>query len=60
MLQIKEQTFRKKLNEIEIRNQPEQELKIMIIKMLATLEKIMDEHSEIFNKERIYEKTAIS
>ena len=41
----------KNLNDIEIRNLPDKEFKVMVIKMLTKLRRRMDEHSEDFNKE---------
>ena len=38
-------------NKVEIRNLPNEEFKIMIIKMLHKLRKRMHEHIEKFNKE---------
>ena len=52
MFQKKEynNTSTKQLNEMDINNLPEKELKVMIIKMLTELRR-MDEHSENFDTE---------
>lgn len=39
------------LNEVEINNLPNRELKVMIIKMVNELRRRIHEHSEKFNKE---------
>ena len=53
LFQRKEQdiTSGARLNEMEISNLPDKEFKIMVIKMLIELGRIMDEHSENFDKE---------
>ena len=53
MLQTKEQdkTSEKELNEMEISNLPDKELKVMVIKMLTKCMRRMEEHSENFNNE---------
>ena len=43
-------SFRKHLNEMEIRNLLDEEFKVTVIKMLR---RRTDEHSENFNKEKI-------
>lgn len=50
MLQTKEQD---KTPEDEIRNLPNKEFKVMIIKILNEWRRRMDERSEKFNKEKI-------
>lgn len=45
------QTLVKDINKMEINNLPDKELKVIVIKMLTKLWRILDEHSEIFNKE---------
>ena len=54
VFQMKEQdkTSEKELNEVEISNLPNEEFKIMIIKMLTKHGRI-DEHSQNFKKEKI-------
>ena len=42
---------KKNLNETKISNFPDKEFKVMVIKMLTSLGRRMDEHSENFNKE---------
>ena len=53
MSQLKEQdkTSEKELNEMEISNLPDKDLKIMVIMMLTTPGSRMNKHSEKFNKE---------
>lgn len=41
----------KKISVIQINNLPVKESKVMVIKTLTKLQKIMDKHSENFNKE---------
>ena len=41
----------RELNETEISNVPDKELKVMVVKILTQLEKRMKDLSEIFNKE---------
>ena len=41
----------RELNETEISNMPDKELKVMVIKILTQLEKRVKDLSEIFNKE---------
>ena len=55
MFQTKEQgkISDKELNEVEISNLPDKELKVMIIKMFIELGRRMYEHYENFNKEKI-------
>ena len=51
MFQIKEQDkISEELNEVEISNLPNKELKVMTIKMLNKLRRRMDEHNENFTK----------
>ena len=52
MLQMKKQrNSAKELNKTEMSSLHNEELKVMIIKMLTELGRRMDEHSENFNKE---------
>lgn len=44
------QTSEKELNETEIRNLPNNEFQIMVIKMLTKVGERMDEHNEDFNR----------
>ena len=48
MFQSKEQdkTSEEELNEMEISNLPDKELKVMVIKILTELRRRIDEHSE--------------
>ena len=43
-------TSKVELNEVEISNLPNKELKVMTIKMLNKLRRRMDEHNENFTK----------
>lgn len=45
------QTLVKDINEMEMNNLPDKELKVIVIEMLTKLWRILDEHSENFNKE---------
>ena len=49
MLQMKEQnkTSEKELNEMEVSNLPDEEFKVMVIKLLTELERRMNEHVRI-------------
>ena len=53
MFQMKEQdkTPEEELNEMEMRNLPDKEFKVKIIKMLSELRRRMDEYSDKFKKE---------
>ena len=53
-----DKTSEKELNEMDIGNLPDKELKIMVIKMLIKFRR-MDEQSGIFNKEIGYTKIKI-
>ena len=58
MIQTKEQdkTSEKELNKAEINSVPDKEFKVMNIKMLNELWRIMDKHSENFNRVRKYKR----
>ena len=62
MLQMKKQrNSAKELNKTEMSSLHNEELKVMIIKMLTELGRRMDEHSENFNKElKKYKKESIT
>lgn len=59
VFQIKEDKIPpKNLNEMEVSNLPDKEVKVTVIEMLTELSR-MDELSENFNRERKYEKLLV-
>ena len=58
MFQSKEhdKTSEKGINKTEISNLPDEELKVIVIKVLTELRRRMDEHSENCNKENTKQK----